>query len=71
MVTPMHQSPTDRPVVTLVGTDGNAFAILGHCLRAARRAGWPPARREAFLAAAKAGDYDHLLATVQEWFDVH
>lgn len=59
-----------RPTVTLTGTDGNAFAILGAVTRALRKAGNPPAVVEAFKAEATAGDYDHLLATTFAYCDV-
>jgi hypothetical protein len=59
----------DRPVLTLIGQDGNAFNILGKARRALRLAGrgdeWA-----AFVAEATSGDYDHLLATVMRWFRV-
>lgn len=55
--------------VQLVGGDGNAFAILGTCLRAARQADLFKEERDAFQAEATAGDYNHLLATCQQWFD--
>ncbi len=59
----------DRPVLVLVGEDGNAFNILGRARRALRDAGrgyeWA-----AFEAEATSGDYDHLLATVMRWFEV-
>ena len=32
----------DRPTVKLLGSDGNAFAILGRVKRAATNAGWIP-----------------------------
>jgi len=55
--------------VELIGEDGNAFSILGRCRKALRRAGqmehW-----EAFQTEATSGNYDHLLCTVHEWFDV-
>ena len=54
-------------VVELVGTDGNAFAVLGAVQRALKDAGVDPAP---FLAEATAGDYDHLLATTMRWVDV-
>lgn len=53
-----------RPVVRLVGEDGNAFAILGRVRRAMRVAGWPQEKVQEFLREATAGDYDHLLQTV-------
>ena len=59
----------DRPVLVLVGEDGNAFAILGRARHALRLAGrgdeWP-----AFVAEATAGDYNHLLVTAMRWFEV-
>ena len=55
--------------VRLVGEDGNAYCILGRCRRALSRAGkmdmW-----EEFYKQATSGDYEHLLCTVMEYFDV-
>jgi len=62
--------PADRPTVALIGADGNAFAVLGACQRAARRAGWTPDQIAAFRDLATSGDYDHLLGTVMSHFDV-
>ena len=59
----------DKPKVRLVGEDGNAFAILGRCKRAADKAGWPQDRWESFQKKATSGDYDNLLRTVMEQFD--
>jgi hypothetical protein len=57
--------------VKLVGTNGNAFAILGAMRRALAYAKVPKADIDAFLADAMSGDYDHLLATCMNWVDVH
>ena len=55
--------------VKLVGEDGNAFAILGRCyqalVRARRRDLWEEFRKE-----ATSSDYNHLLATVCDYFVV-
>ena len=59
-----------RPRVKLVGRDGNAFAIIGACMRAARAAAWSEDDLAGFRAEATEGDYDHLLATVMQFFDV-
>ena len=64
------RAPTaERPVLTLIGQDCNAFAILGKARRALLLAGrdddWA-----AFKAEATSGDYDNLLATVMDWFEV-
>ena len=60
----------DKPMVELVGQDGNAFAMLGKCQRAARTAEWEKARIDAFMEEATSGDYDHLLQTVMSHFEV-
>ena len=57
--------------VRLTGKNGNAFNILGLCRRAARKAEVPNDQIMAFMNEAKAGDYDHLLATCMRWFDCH
>jgi len=46
----------------LEGSDGNAFAIIGSLLRAARTAGWPAEAREKLQQLLTRGDYDDLLA---------
>lgn len=56
--------------VQLIGQDGNAFFILGRCLGAMRRAGLSQEERDEFQKEATSGNYDHLLATCMEWFDV-
>lgn len=56
--------------VQLVGIDGNAFSILNRCLEAMRRAKLSSEEREAFRKEATSGNYDHLLMTCMEWFDV-
>ena len=56
--------------VELVGQNGNAFNILGICLRAMRRAGLSKEEQDAFQAEATSGTYDHLLATCMDWFEV-
>lgn len=53
--------------IDLVGQDGNAFSILGRVKTAMRRAGHNDLYEE-FYAEATAGDYDHLLQTVMDWF---
>ena len=56
--------------VKLTGSDGNAFAILGAVTKAMREAGLDKDERDAFIAEATAGDYDHLLAAAMNWVDV-
>ena len=56
--------------VELVGKDGNAFNILGICRRAMKRAHLPESEIEAFTQEATSSDYNHLLITCTEWFNV-
>jgi hypothetical protein len=55
--------------VPLVGHDGNAFAIIGRAITAAKRGGVPKNEIDAFVTQAQSGDYNRLLTTVMEWFD--
>ena len=56
--------------VQLTGEDGNAFAIMGQCSRAMRKAGCSKEEIDAFMTEAQSGDYDHLLQTCMTWFNV-
>ncbi len=56
--------------VSLVGEDGNAFAILGRVNQALRRGGCGEDFVKAFMDEATSGDYNHLLATVMEVVEV-
>jgi hypothetical protein len=56
--------------VSLVGEDGNAFAILGRVVQALHDPGVPQEERKQFIAEATDGDYDHLLQTVMAWVEV-
>jgi len=60
----------NKPTVTLVGRDGNAFAIIGACRAAARKAGWDAERIAALVAEMMGGDYDNLLCVAMKHFDV-
>lgn len=65
-----NMSEKQKPKVKLVGTDGNAFAILGKCIRALRQAGYSSDEIAKFKKEATSSDYDHLLATCMEWCNV-
>ena len=57
--------------VTLVGEDGNAFAILGRVMQALRRNKVSKEEIDAFKTEATSGDYDNLLQTVMRWVTVN
>jgi hypothetical protein len=61
----------NRPRLELTGKDGNAFNILGLAKKAAEEAGWQRARIEVFIREATSKDYNHLLETCMEYFDVY
>ena len=56
--------------VELVGKDGNAFNILGICRRAMKHARLSETEINEFTKEATSGDYNHLLATCTEYFNV-
>ena len=56
--------------VKLLGTEGNAFAVLARVSKALKEAGVSKEQRDAFYAEATSGDYDHLLATCMRWVEV-
>jgi hypothetical protein len=47
---------------TLIGVDGNAFAITGYVSRAMKREGKSKAEINAYLDDAQSKDYYHLLS---------
>lgn len=57
-------------VVRLIGTDGNAFAILGLVRRSLSAAGASASELSEFMEEATSGDYDALLSTVMRWVEV-
>ena len=56
--------------VELVGSDGNAFAIMGKVQKALRQHGVPKEEINQYLTESKSGDYDNLLATALRWVTV-
>ena len=60
-------APITNVKVRLVGEDGNAWAILGRCRAAMRKAGYPQVFIDTFVTEATAGNYDDLLATVMRY----
>jgi hypothetical protein len=59
-----------KPIVRLIGQDGNAYMILGLCQRAAKQAGWSQERIDAVMKEMRSKDYDHLLQTAIKYFEV-
>ena len=59
-----------RPRVKLVGTDGNAFALMGRVAAAMRQAGISKEMIDAFFVEAKAEDYYNLLRVCMRYAEV-
>ncbi len=55
--------------LTLVGIDGNAFALMGAFQRQAEKEGWTKSEIDQVLDEAMSGDYNHLLRTLSEHCD--
>ena len=59
-----------KPKLKLVGEDGNAFAIIGRAISAAKKAGWTKEQIEEYRVSATAGDYDNLIVVTLKHFNV-
>jgi hypothetical protein len=53
-----------RVTLTLVGLDGNAYALLGAFSKQARKEGWTSAEVSAVIKRATSGSYDNLLSVL-------
>ncbi|WP_396602060.1 hypothetical protein [Algibacter sp. R77976] len=51
--------------LNLVGVNGNAFMIMGVFRKQAKKEGWTSEEIEDVMTEAKSGDYNHLLATIE------
>ena len=57
--------------VELVGTDGNAFALIGKVQKALKEAEVSKEELDEFFNEATSGDYNHLLQTCMAWVNVY
>ena len=64
------KGPNKKPIVKLIGTDGNAFYILGKVRKALQKEGADKEYLDFFLKEAQSGDYDHLLITCMEYVEI-
>ena len=67
---PIPDALNARPVVTLLGEDGNAFSIIARCRTAWRQANKPASEWLPIQAEMLSGSYDHLLDTANTYFNV-
>ena len=61
---------SDKPVVALIGADGNALNIVGLCRRAARKAGWKDEKWKKVQDEMLSGDYENVKQTAMKYFEV-
>jgi len=59
-----------KPRLQLVGSNGNAFYVLGKAIQVGRKFGWGKEKTDEFLIEARGGDFNHLLQTCMNYFDV-
>ena len=52
---------------TLVGVDGNAFAIMGYTSRAMKRAGFTKEELDQMRKEATSGDYSNIICVCDEY----
>ena len=58
-----------KPIVKLVGEDGNAFAIMGRVSNGLRKTGHTKEEISQYTADSMSGDWNHLLSVAMEWSD--
>ncbi len=51
--------------LNLIGVNGNAFMVMGVFRRQAKKEGWTQEEIDSVITEAKSGDYNHLLATIE------
>ncbi|MCP9851042.1 hypothetical protein [Cyanobium sp. Morenito 9A2] len=68
--TPSESTPRYSIGVVLIGTDGNAFAIVGAVAKALQRNNVSPEEVAKFKLECFSGNYDNLLVTCMKWVDV-
>ena len=60
----------DKPKVKLIGSDGNAFAIMGACRKAWLDAGKDMKEWNKIMEEMMSGNYDNLLNIAMKYFEV-
>jgi len=59
----MTQKTVNLDLTTI---DGNAFSLMGHFQKQARKEKWPKEEIDEVLKKCQSGDYDNLVATLVE-----
>jgi len=64
------KTPIKKPVVQLIGSDSNPFAIMGTVKSALKKAGADQEYIEQYITEATSGDYDNVLTVTMEYIDI-
>ena len=62
-----EKNTLQHPECSFVGIDGNAFSLMGHWNRCARKAGWDNPSIDEVINEATSGDYHHLIRTLMKY----
>ncbi len=60
----------EKPILKIIGTDGNAFSLLAKAQSTAKKAGMDNDEIKAIIDKAIDGDYDNLLCVLSEYFEI-
>lgn len=63
--------PTQKPVVKILGMDGNAFSIIGRVQKALKEAGADEEYITQYQQEAMSGDYSNLLMVTMDYVNVN
>ena len=64
------KEPLAKPIVKLIGQDGNAFSIMGSVKQALKSAGSDKEYIDKYLSEATSGDFDHLIVVSMKYVEV-
>jgi len=64
------RAPEERPVVKLIGSNGNAFAVMGKIKQALKKSGADKEYIDQYISEAMSGNYDNLLVVSMEYVDI-
>jgi len=67
-LTPLTEE--EKPVVKLIGKDGNVFSIIGNVSKSLKKAGLSDYAEEFRNRVFNGSSYDHVLNIVQEYVEI-
>jgi hypothetical protein len=59
-----------KPIVKLVGTNGNSVALIAKARESLRKSGMSSQEIKEFVDDAMSGDYDHVLRTIMKYCEI-